>query len=190
MASIDDIFLQARQISDTAEREALLVQSGDREGYRRHCAQVLARLGSSSDPVVAERMAKACLILPDPAINLEPLARFADTAVTRGKGHLDSAYFAFANGLAEYRRGHFQSAIDWIQRTLAEPDQDFRDAQANLVLAMALHKSGKLAESKAALDNGARTIESKAPKLGKGAVDGNWWPIGSLPEPFWRRRRD
>jgi tetratricopeptide (TPR) repeat protein len=152
----------------------LLVQSGDIETYRRHCAQVLARFGATSDPMVAERMAKDCLILPNPAIDLELVAQLADTAVTKGNGHSLFGYFEFAKGLSEYRQGHFQSAIDWVQKTLAEPDQDFRDAQANLVLAMAQHKCGKLAEARAALDKGARAIESKAPKPGRAAVGDNW----------------
>lgn len=31
----------------------LLVQTGNSEGYRRHCAQALARFGSTSDPAAA-----------------------------------------------------------------------------------------------------------------------------------------
>jgi WD40 repeat protein/serine/threonine protein kinase/tetratricopeptide (TPR) repeat protein len=153
----------------------LLVQSRDLEGYRRHCAQVLARFGNTTNPVVAERMAKDCLILADPAIDLEQVARLADTAVTKGNGNSSFVYFEFAKALAEYRQGHFQSAIDWAQKVLAVPDQYFRDAQVNLVLAMALQKCGKLSEARAALENGAHAIGTKAPKLGSAAVGGNWW---------------
>ena len=152
----------------------LLAQSGDLEGYRRLCAGVLARFGRTTDPVVAERMAKACLILPDPAVDLEQVARLADTAITRGRWDIDSAYFALAKGLAEYRRAHFSSAADWVLKALAEPDQSSRDPQAYLVLAMAQFKSGKLAESRAALDVGARIIQTRAPRPASAGPGVDW----------------
>jgi WD40 repeat protein len=152
----------------------LLVQSGDLDGYGRHCAQVLAIFGATTNPVVAERMAKDCLILPVAGIDLEGIAGLADTAVTRGRGHEYFAYFEFAKGLADYRQGHFASAVDRMQKTLAEPGVDYRDAQAYLVLAMAQHQSGKLAEARAALDKGAQIIETRLPRLESGDIGDNW----------------
>lgn len=152
----------------------LLVQCGNLESYRRHSAQVLAIFGATTNSVVAERMAKDCLIVRAPGIDLEATAALADTAVTRGRGHEDFAYFEFAKGLADYRQGHFASAVDWMQKTLAEPGVDYRDAQAYLVLAMAQHQSGKLAESRAALDKGAQIIETKLPRLESGDIGDSW----------------
>jgi Flp pilus assembly protein TadD len=107
-------------------------------------------------------MAKACLILPPSGIDLEAVARLADTAIASGKG----AWIELAKGLTEYRQGHFASAIDWMHKTLADPSEDARHAEAYLVLAMALHQSGKLAESRAALDKAAELVETKRPKVG------------------------
>ena len=111
----------------------LLAQMGDLEGYRRHCAQVLALFGGTDDPVVAERMAKDCLILPTAGIDLDAAARLAGAAVTNGGGHAYSRSFEFAKGLAEYRQGHFAAAVDWTQKALADPGADFFEAQACLV---------------------------------------------------------
>jgi tetratricopeptide (TPR) repeat protein len=148
----------------------LLVQSGDLEGYHRLCAEVLAIFGGTKDPGVAEPMSKACLILPAAGINLEAVARLADMAAARDKGAWDE----LAKGLAEYRQGHFASAIDWMRKVLADPSVDSRNAEVYLVLAISLHQSGKLAESRAALDKAAQIIETKRPKVGNddfGAID-------------------
>ncbi len=149
-----------------------LVQGGDLEGYRRHCAQVLAVFAGTTNPVIAERMAKDCLILPDSGIDLDAVARLADTAVTRGQGSLDFLYFEFSKGLAEYRLGHFASAIDWMQKVLMHQGVDFRDAQAWLVLGLAQQRSGKLAEARAALAKGNQIIKTNLRESGE--MGGDW----------------
>jgi WD40 repeat protein/tetratricopeptide (TPR) repeat protein len=153
---------------------ALLVESGDLEGYRRHCVQVLAIFSGTTEPFVAEQTAKDCLILPDAGVDLEAVARLADTAVTTGKGHTYYGYIEFAKGLIEYRQGHFTSAIDWLQKALAESDFEWGEAQAYLVMAMAQHQSGRLAESRDALAKGAQIIDTQMPKLESGDLGDIW----------------
>src|SRR5207244_4463051 len=63
----------------------LLVQSDALEAYRSHCARTRAHFGGTNDPVIAERMAKDCLLLPSPATDLTTESKWADTAVTVGK---------------------------------------------------------------------------------------------------------
>ncbi len=79
----------------------LLVQSGDLEGCRRFRQSVIARFGSSGDSVVAERMAKDCLILPSSGADLDTVSKMADTAVRMGTNHPALTWFQFAKGLAE-----------------------------------------------------------------------------------------
>jgi eukaryotic-like serine/threonine-protein kinase len=154
---------------------ALLAQSGDLEGYRRHCAHMLALFGATNNPVIADRIGKACLIIPAKGIDLDAAERLADTAVTRGKGHPGFAYFEFAKGLAEYRQGHFAGAIDWMQRVLSTPGlDDNRDAAAWLVLAMAQHEAGKPVEARAALHNATQIIGTKMPALESGDIGDAW----------------
>jgi Flp pilus assembly protein TadD len=159
----------------------LLAQSGDLKGYRRHCGQVLAIFGGTNNPIVAERMAKDCLVVRAAGIDLDAVARLADTAVTNSSGHPFSAYFEFVKGLAEYRQKHFASAIDWMQKALADPSVDYRNAQAYLVLAMAQHESGQLAECRVAMDKGEQIIQAM-PKLESGDIGETWndWIIVHL----------
>jgi len=155
----------------------LLVQGGDREAYRRHCAQALACFGRTQDPIVAERMTKDCLMLPLAGADLDAVAQWAETAVTKGKGDRYSAYlafFEFAKGLAEYRQGHFASAVDWTRKVVASTGTGDAEAQAYFVLAMALHQSGQAQESRAALAKGTDFVETKMPKLESGDIGDAW----------------
>jgi tetratricopeptide (TPR) repeat protein len=152
----------------------LLVQSGDWDGYRKHCAQVMGRFGGAHDPVTAERMAKDCLILPDAGIDLKGVAQWADTAVSKGAASGYFLYFEFAKGLAEYRQGHFASAMDWVKKALVSAPDEELIAQSYLVLAMAQHQSGELDNGRASLAKGAKIIETSLPKLESGDIGDGW----------------
>jgi len=153
---------------------ALLVQSGDLQGYRLHCAQELARFAGTTDPNIANQMAKDCLILPDSGVDLRTTGAWADTAVTAGKDS-GNAWFQITKGLAEYRQGHFVSAADWIQKVLAQSqgDPDEGDVQAYMVLAMAQYRSKQTAEASATLAKG-QIAETKLPKLDSGDFGVRW----------------
>jgi len=71
----------------------LLVATGDLKAYRRHCAAEIRRFGPTDNLNVAERMAKDCLILPFPGSDLRSIEKWADTAVTLGKGRPDLPFF-------------------------------------------------------------------------------------------------
>ena len=153
----------------------LLVQSGDLEGYRRHCARIVARFGGTYDPVIAERMAKDCLILPSPGADLTTESNWANTAVTEGENHPYLAYFQFVKGLAEYRQGHFASAAEWTQKVLTQTGEvPFRDVEAYMVMAMAQHRSRQPDQARAALAKGVEIAETKLPKLDSGDLGDDW----------------
>jgi serine/threonine-protein kinase len=157
----------------------LLVQSGDLDAYRRHCAQVAKRFGKTNDPTIAERMTKDCLILPSSGADLDIVADMADSAIAADPDHWGATFFQFAKGLSEYRQGHFTSAVQRMQKVLATPGEfEFRDAEAHLVLAMAHHQLKQADEARAALAEGSAIIDAK-PKVGSGAlgVDWNDWLI-------------
>jgi len=161
----------------------LLVQSGDLEGYRRVRQSILTRFSGSNDPIVAERMAKDCLILPWSGADLDTVAKMADTAVAADTNHWAMTWFQFAKGLAEYRQGRFVSAVEWTQKVLAKAgEQPVRDVQAYMVLAMAQHQLKHLGEARAALAKGVEIAETKLPKLNSGDLGGGWsdWIIANI----------
>src|SRR5262249_5801116 len=83
------------------------------EEYRRARKDFLPRFGASSDPYVAERAARAILLLPAAEEELQAAAALAERAVAAKATTPEwiYPYFLFAQGLAEYRQGRFDSAI-------------------------------------------------------------------------------
>ncbi|MBI3850935.1 MAG: serine/threonine protein kinase [Verrucomicrobia bacterium] len=153
----------------------LLVQSGDLQGYRQLCAQELARFRSTSDPRIAERTAKDCLILPDSGVDLSTVNAWADIAVTAGKDRVYAPWFQFCKGLAEYRQGHFAGAVDWMQKVLSHAGDNLdRDGGAYLVLAMAQYRSKQADQAGATLAKGVEIAARRLPRLDSGDLGGDW----------------
>jgi tetratricopeptide (TPR) repeat protein len=155
----------------------LLAASGEVEPYRRCCRQVIAQFGGTNDPVIAERMAKACLILPASGVDLDAVGKLAETAVAVGTNHPWFPYFQFAKGLAEYRQGRFASAAGWLGKVLDNQEQapdDSRNVQAYLVLAMARYQLKEVALARNALTAGTGLWQAKAPKSESGRFSSDW----------------
>jgi eukaryotic-like serine/threonine-protein kinase len=119
---------------------------GREEEYRRHRRILLARFGDAADPVVAERVGRACLLLPASGDELQRAAALADRAVAAGPKHDYYGYFLATKGLAEYRLGRFDSASNYFQQAVA---RGVWMPVTRLVMAMALYRSGhaQLAQS-------------------------------------------
>ncbi|HEY3857747.1 MAG TPA: serine/threonine-protein kinase [Verrucomicrobiae bacterium] len=152
----------------------LLVQTGDLDGYRQHCGQMLARYVGTKDQYVAFLTAYECLIYPAGGIDVNAAAQMADTALRNAKDPTIYPYFEFTKGLAEYRQGHFSSAADWMQKVVHSSIEIELDVRAYMVLAMAQHQSRHEDESRAALAKGEEIIKTKMPSLESGDIGGNW----------------
>jgi WD40 repeat protein/tetratricopeptide (TPR) repeat protein len=153
----------------------LLVQSADPEGYRRHCAQILVRFGGTKDPVIADRMAKDCLILSSPGVDLGAVGQLAETAVSLGSNDVYLAYFEGTKGLAEYRQGHFTGAADWASKAIDNKSSPAatRYLEDYMVLAMAHFQMNQAEEAHAALAKGVE-IEQGLPRLDGGDLGDDW----------------
>jgi tetratricopeptide (TPR) repeat protein len=156
---------------------AILAAKGDQQGYRQHCQEIIVRFARTTDAdLVADRMAKSCLLLPAPGVDLDEASRLADTAVARGQQSEYLPWFQLTKALAEYRQGHFARAIEWANKVLACAGRlADRDATAWLVVAMA---QGQLNERKAApfaLNKAKEIVNAKLPKLDSGDL-GQLWP--------------
>jgi len=124
-----------------------LIESGNLDLYNQFCRAELARFASTTNPVVAERIVKTCLIKsPNPTIMeaAAPLANVAAKAFATVDTHDKSAVFRAAwesvsLALWEYRQRHYAQSADWAKRCLAYLDSNpAREAAAHVELAMAL----------------------------------------------------
>src|SRR5580765_1840505 len=65
---------------------------GDQAEYRRARRELLAQFGSATDPAVAERTARACLLLPAEELELSQAVALAGRAVAAGRAGHEFAY--------------------------------------------------------------------------------------------------
>jgi serine/threonine-protein kinase len=122
---------------------------GREEEYRRARRGLLASFGTSTDPLVAEKTARACLLLPATEEELRRTVALAGRAeaIDRSKHPGEHASFLVTRGLAEYRQGRFDRAISTMRRSAAQVS----GPASSLILALALHRSGRPAEARKTL---------------------------------------
>ena len=144
----------------------LLVQIGDVETYRQLCREALVRFNGTKDPNIAERMAKDCLILPDVGVDLDEVGKWVETALTVGKSNEAFAHFQCVKGLAEYRQGHYEGAIDWTQRGLPAlsqgPGSLWFSVEAHMVTAMSRFRLKQTDAARSELAKWLEIAETKA----------------------------
>jgi serine/threonine-protein kinase len=123
---------------------------GQEDEYRRARRDVLARFGATTDPRVAVRAARACLLRPATEDELRQALALAERAAAfePSKASGVDPLYVFARGLAEYRQGRHDRAIASMR---GEAAKLFVPAAPRLVLAMALHRSGQAAEARQTL---------------------------------------
>jgi tetratricopeptide (TPR) repeat protein len=121
---------------------------GEDDEYRRVTRALLERFGATTDPYVAERISRACLLKPAAGDELRQAVALAARAVAANPGEQAAEpYFRFARGLAQYRQGEFEQALAAMRGV---PDYVIGPAPG-LVLAMALCRKGQTAPARQAL---------------------------------------
>jgi serine/threonine-protein kinase len=122
---------------------------GQEDEYRRARRALLARFGGSTEPMIAERTARACLLLPDSGDELRDVVALGERAWTADRKAYGPTFpfFLFLQGLAEYRQGRFDRAMELMQGDASR----VLGPAPRLVLAMAQHRRGKMAEARETL---------------------------------------
>jgi serine/threonine-protein kinase len=155
-----------KALEDPPEHEAwigyaeLCLFLGQEEEYCRARRALVDRFGARMDPFIAERIARACLLLPAAEDELRQTAALVERALAAGRSKPDWAYpyFLFAKGLAEYRQGRLDSAIVLLQGEASfVPGPNPR-----LVLAMALCRRGRKEEARHTLAAAVGTFDWSA----------------------------
>jgi hypothetical protein len=136
---------------------------------------MLDRFGPTTDPMIAERTAKACLLLPVGGPEQVAACGLADRAVALARGHWVEPWAEATRGLAAYRREHFADAVAWADRCLARGPGDWnREFPAHLVRAMALGRLGRRDEAGAAPARASDLYRTKVASQGDLADGGGW----------------
>ena len=158
----------------------LMLVNGDVAGYRHVCELVLARFGATkNDPGAADRAAKTCCLLPPAESDLAQIGRLAEVAITAEQTDtVDSRPWQhLTKGLAEYRQGNYQAAVDWMHKTLSQPlrfGDDSRYLSAWMILVMAHYPLVQMDDARAAFAQGVELAQTKVPDLGSDDLDNEW----------------
>jgi tetratricopeptide (TPR) repeat protein len=121
---------------------------GDEAEYRRARRDLLERFGATTNPYVAERSGRTCLLIPSTGDELHQAVALAKRAVALHEGdNWALPYFVFVHGLADYRQGQFDRAIAAMQGDAAK----VVEPAPALVIAMALHQKGRVDDARKTL---------------------------------------
>jgi serine/threonine-protein kinase len=122
---------------------------GQEDEYRRARQALLSRFGETTDPFVATKTARACLLQPTTEDELRQAIALVERALASDRSKHQQVYpfFLFARGLAEYRQGRLDQAISTLRGKAPESYGPAR----RLVLAMALHRDGQVTEARKTL---------------------------------------
>ena len=86
---------------------------GNEKEYRRTCAGLLRKFGATNDQTLAERISKACCLLPGAVEDRVRLGKLAELAGKPNPALMQwAAWHRLAKGLAEYREGRFAVAAE------------------------------------------------------------------------------
>ena len=159
----------------------VLVAMGNANDYHQLCQNIVAQFGDVTNAVVADRMAKDCLVLPNSGVDPVIVGKMAQTALDVGMAMREMPYFECTKSLAEYRRGYFANAAEWAQKSIDNPEfaaVNERFVQAYSILAMARFQSRQHESAQAALASGLARAEKMA-SLETGDIGGAWrdWVI-------------
>jgi WD40 repeat protein/Flp pilus assembly protein TadD len=137
-------------------------QIGDREGYRRLSREMLDRFGQPDDPVVAHRVARNCLLTPDLSDEADRVMQLTERTLLGTEGHPLYGLFLQTKGLAEYRAGQYEQAVDWLRKSQPRlPAWPHAKAVTSFFLAMAYYRLGRAGEARAALPQARKWVEQE-----------------------------
>jgi WD40 repeat protein/serine/threonine protein kinase/tetratricopeptide (TPR) repeat protein len=161
---------------EVRSRAALVyLQLRDREGYRRHCRELLQRYDPKDDPATnGQVVARTCLLTPETPVDRDRVLELAGRGlISPEQSDVDPWLPPQIRGLAEYRAGHFQEAAAWLRKSqegVGKLDQAGK-AFTTYVLAIAYHKLGRAGEARQVLDQARQALQQLFPEAEKGHVE-------------------
>jgi hypothetical protein len=139
---------------------ALALACEDTESYRKDCTQMLDRFEKQGfqDAHVAERTAKTCAMLPGAVKDFSRIEKIANRAVTNSEGDPDYRFFVLAKLITDYRAGHFDESLKWVDRFKPQAGGAPWEAAAFAIAAMDHHQLGQAPAAAAALKSAQAII--------------------------------
>jgi len=155
---------------DVLRQGVTLACRGDGPAYARFRTATLARFADTSNPVVAERTLKICLLQAADGGMVKALGPLADRAAAAFASQTSdnpdavfhAAWGAVSLALMEYRRGKYARAVEWCRRSQDySEDNQPRNATVDILLAMADQRRGRTEDARAELSQGRELVDAK-----------------------------
>ena len=140
---------------------ALQAWFGRKEEFASTCRRALAAAQDTTVAETADRVAKACCLLPSTEqAQLEAVLALARKAVQLGEGNQNRPWFQMALGMAEYRSGNFAQA-DAALISLSTGAQNNREltGTAAFYRAMSLFRQGRKDDARKLATEAAATMK-------------------------------
>jgi len=151
----------------------LLAIAHDRLRYEQVCLKITTNFANPSNPYVAERMVQDCLLLPLSGVDLGLIDKWADVAVTLGKGEASLPYFQACKAMSNYRLGRFPEAVEWGEKA-AKSSMPYAQAKAYAVLALADWQLGQKDTARAMVATGDTLAPSILPARNPEDLGESW----------------
>lgn len=151
-----------------------LLQVGRTNEYLEICRRQLKKYAMTREAGIADKAAKMSLLLPMDGTDIERAGQLADVASATSTPAYVAPWFQLCKSLAELRRGHFDSAVDWSARSLSQTvAQPQCRAAAQFIQAMAQKQIGRAEAARDALSSG-KNIIATAKDFTAGDFGDNW----------------
>jgi serine/threonine protein kinase/Flp pilus assembly protein TadD len=136
---------------------------GNRAEYETLCRQMLDRFGDSEVAIAVHRVSFACLLVSPPVGELDRQEQLAQRASANGGSGLHAALlYGRGRGLAAYRAGRWEEAIQWCASSrFAGQELTVSEAvppQNMVIEAMAHHQLGRTATAHRLYHSAARVM--------------------------------
>jgi serine/threonine protein kinase len=161
----------------------LLVRLQDAAGYQQLCRTIRAKFPATSNPYVAERVVKDCLLLPDSGSDLSWADHMADAAMDLGKTDPSMPFFQTAKAMSTYRQSRFAESAQWAERA-RHSSQVYAQAQAQACafLAMAQWQLGQREAARETLQQGEKLVPAMEHLDDGGDIGAGWvaWLVARI----------
>jgi serine/threonine protein kinase/Tfp pilus assembly protein PilF len=146
--------------SDLYLHGLMFLLAGDQDGYLE-CAKEGLRLGAATkDPVLAIRLLYLLSMSPDAPGDANQRDRLAEVATREGTEGWVPFWGRLSRGAADYRAGKAGQAVARLTESRRLNPDSFSGPIADSLLALALHRLGRLDEASAALNGPTQQIEN------------------------------
>jgi serine/threonine protein kinase/tetratricopeptide (TPR) repeat protein len=152
-----------------------LLQSGQEDTYRRVCHDYLDRVAARSDFGSGIDMTIASLLLPVDGADFDEACQFADDYGASSPTVFWFPHVGLCKSLAELRRSHFESAIEWANRlTGSKLTNPYYQASAWFIQAVADTSLQRTEDARTAIANGDEKVKTRLETDHRAVYDTNW----------------